>query len=501
MADDGNHHPQGIPHSINSNFDDDFEKSDENSPLLSSGVPRGASCNDVEYRGPLTGCGAWKLCDPRSAWHRYTFILILTCLLSFGSYYCYDTPSALEEVIKDDMQIDTSTYELLYSLYSWPNVVLCFFGGFLLDRVFGIRIGTLVFGGFVLTGQLIFALGALFDSWICMVAGRFVFGLGGENLAVAQNTYAVTWFKEKELNMVFGLQLSFSRIGSTLNMNVNKPIYDSINNDLLPYQRLGYTLLVGVAMCVFSVICGIVIGILDFRAEKLLNRNKASTGEVIRIRDIKDFPANLWLIFLICVFYYITVFPFITIGVVFFSEKYELTPAAANIVNSLVYFISAGASPIFGFIVDKTGRNIFWVIIGTVITLGCHLTLAFTFITPFAVMSVMGLAYSILACSLWPLVAFIMPEHQLGTSYGFMQSIQNLGLAVVSIIVGVIVDGSGYLILEVFMCAMLCVAIMFSVLLYLIDASRGTGLNFSAKERRLIKEAKKREKEMQTSCD
>ena len=36
--------------------------------------------------------------------------------------------------------------------------------------------------------------------------------LGGENLAVAQNTYAVTWFKEKELNMVFGLQLSFSRV-------------------------------------------------------------------------------------------------------------------------------------------------------------------------------------------------------------------------------------------------------------------------------------------------
>ena len=35
-------------------------------------------------------------------------------------------------------------------------------------------------------------------------------------MAVAQNTYAVTWFKEKELNLVFGLQLSFSRIVSML---------------------------------------------------------------------------------------------------------------------------------------------------------------------------------------------------------------------------------------------------------------------------------------------
>ena len=40
------------------------------------------------------------------------------------------------------------------------------------------------------------------------------FSLGGENLAVAQNTYSVNWFKGKELNMVFGLQLSFSRVVS-----------------------------------------------------------------------------------------------------------------------------------------------------------------------------------------------------------------------------------------------------------------------------------------------
>lgn len=40
--------------------------------------------------------------------------------------------------------------------------------------------------------------------------------LGGENLAVAQNTYVVAWFKGKELNMVFGLLLSVSRLVSAL---------------------------------------------------------------------------------------------------------------------------------------------------------------------------------------------------------------------------------------------------------------------------------------------
>lgn len=40
----------------------------------------------------------------------------------------------------------------------------------------------------------------------------FFSSIGGESLAVAQNTYAVKWFQGRELNMVFGLQLSFSRV-------------------------------------------------------------------------------------------------------------------------------------------------------------------------------------------------------------------------------------------------------------------------------------------------
>ena len=43
--------------------------------------------------------------------------------------------------------------------------------------------------------------------------------LGGENLAVAQNAYAVTWFKEKEINMVFGLLLSVARLVSRYIVN------------------------------------------------------------------------------------------------------------------------------------------------------------------------------------------------------------------------------------------------------------------------------------------
>ena len=76
-----------------------------------------------------------RMCDPRSAFYRY-FALVFICLLSFGSYFCYDYPASLQDHFKKDLHISTVTFTAFYSWYSWPNVILCFFGGYLIDRVY-----------------------------------------------------------------------------------------------------------------------------------------------------------------------------------------------------------------------------------------------------------------------------------------------------------------------------------------------------------------------------
>lgn len=116
----------------------------------------------------------------------------------------------------------------------------------------------------------------------------------------------------------------------------------------------------------------------------------------------------------------------------------------------MIYSIAAVASPLCGYLVDRTGRNVMWVFCSTVITIGAHALLAFSFVNPYVGTIMMGIAYSMLASSLWPLVALIIPEYQLGTAYGICQSVQNLGLAIVSMFGGYIVDKGGYLMLELF---------------------------------------------------
>ncbi|XP_074887403.1 lysosomal dipeptide transporter MFSD1 isoform X5 [Buteo buteo] len=368
--------------------------------------------------GPLRALPA--VCDPRRLPHRL-LVLALMCFLGFGSYFCYDNPAALQTQVQRDMKVNTAQFMALYAWYSWPNVVLCFFGGFLIDRVFGIRLGTIIFSIFVCVGQVIFALGALLNTFWLMDLGRFVFGIGGESLAVAQNTYAVSWFKGKELNLVFGLQLSMARIGSTVNMNIMGWIYSRVQ-DLLGYtgpSTLGLTLMIGGITCLFSLTCALILAYLDKRAEKLLCKEQGKTGEVIKLTDVKDFSFSLWLIFVICVCYYAAVFPFIGLGKVFFIEKFRFSSQEASAINSIVYIISAPMSPVFGLLVDKLGKNIIWVLCAVITTLASHIMLAFTFWNPWIAMCLLGVAYSLLACALWPMVAFVVPEHQLGTAYGF----------------------------------------------------------------------------------
>lgn len=169
----------------------------------------------------------------------------------------------------------------------------------------------------------------------------------------------------------------------------------------------------------------------------------------------------------------------------------------------MIYSIAAVASPLCGYLVDKTGRNVMWVFMSIVVTIGAHALLAFSFTNPYVGTCIMGMAYSMLASSLWPLVALIIPEYQLGTAYGICQSVQNLGLAIVSMFAGVIVDKGGFLMLELFFIGwlsgesffrdpnssvvsysvLISVALLATVIIWLHDFNRSGLLNMTPAER------------------
>ena len=77
-----------------------------------------------------------------------------------------------------------------------------------------------------------------------------------------------------------------------------------------------------------------------------------------------------------------------------------------------------------------------------------------------------------------------------------MQAIQNLGLAAIALLAGLIVDHYGYLWLEVFFIFWLVLATLATVVLWLVDLHyNGRYLNMTAKERKAVDEQRKSDEE------
>lgn len=211
-------------------------------------------------------------------------ILLLLNILLFGNYYCYDIPAALFSQLDDYMGQpgDFGTlFSLLYTVYAVPNVILPLFGGYFTDTI-GSNTCNIAFCLFITIGQIIFAFGLSIKSWPVMFIGRFVFGLGGENLNVVVCAILSVWFKGKELAFAFGLNLSVARIGSVVN-NVLSP---SLTNSI----GIVFSLWFGVFLCVLSTICAFLTAYFDHKLDKefLTVGNTAYTKLIDDSDDLDD---------------------------------------------------------------------------------------------------------------------------------------------------------------------------------------------------------------------
>jgi len=433
-------------------------------------------------------------------------ILFLSCLLMSGSYYCYDNPAALINqlqsrfrgtVVAANFDYD---FQLLYSVYSLPNIALPLLGGVLVDRA-GVRFSLLLFSTLITLGQCLFAAGGSAASMELMLIGRALFGLGGESLAVAQSALVTQWFRGKELAMALGVNLSVARLGSV------------VNNTLSPWAAARYgvdgALWVGAAACVVSSACAVAIDALERRlypgddddeaaddaaakpatvapasprTAARVAREDTGVGQVVldALRVARGFRPSFWLLGVSCTVVYSCVLPFNNVASALLQDRDYLrvgsrwrdlanktwvysssqpeppgAPCAsrrgarlpfcialaaaesrAGLVMSEPYMMSAVLAPILGWLVDRQGGRAALALASAVVLLVVHLLLALSPLPAELVLAGLGLGYSVFAAVIWPGVAYVVEPAELGTAYGVVTSLQNFGLFASPLLVG-----------------------------------------------------------------
>lgn len=384
------------------------------------------------------------------------WILVLVSITLGTNYYAYDALSSIKDVLNSTLSFSDSDYGLIVGFYAFPNTFMgmAIIGGVILDRI-GIRKTGLLFTTLCFLGVALTAYGTsdyyraggigygLLGSFLLrfspelkmMILGRLLFGMGAETSIVVINKIIAKWFKEKELALAFAINVVFGRLGTAAALILSPYMIKS---------SFGWTWAAWLA----AILMAGGLGSFAYYNRYDLKYDTPSSGldddEVFRLSDIGGVFTNrsFLLISMLCVTFYSAVFPFQAFCPSFLHHKFNISTEWSGVLTSLIIWGTIVFTPLFGFLVDRIGKRATMMILGSILLLITHLTLALSGITPYVPMFILGIAFSLVPAAMWPSVPLIVDEKRLGTAYGVMTAIQNFGLFLFPILAGYITDST-----------------------------------------------------------
>ncbi len=358
-------------------------------------------------------------------------VLIVISLAMFGNYYIYDSISPLADVLVSQLGFTDANIGLLQGIYSIPNIIMVLIGGVIIDRI-GTKKSILIFSLFCFAGAV---LTASAGDLTVMAAGRLLFGLGAESMIVAVTTSLARWFKGKELSFAFGLNLTIARLGSFAALNSPtwaRGLYDSWQEPLLLSVGAG-VICIATALIYFGQ---------DGYASRRYTLAGAGETDKVAFSDIFKFGGSYWFVVLLCITFYSGIFPFQTFAIKFFQDAHGVSRETAGFLSSMLTLFAMIATPLFGLLADKIGKRALFMMFGSILLMPVYLIMAYTDISLYVPMAMMGIAFSLIPAVMWPSVTYLVDGSRLGTAYGMMTMIQNIGLAGFNLLIGYVNDAS-----------------------------------------------------------
>ena len=270
--------------------------------------------------------------------------------------------------------------------------------------------------------------------------GYATFGVGVETAGITVSKIIVRWFKGKELALAMGLEMSTARIGTTLALVTSIPLAEALHGVSMP-----------ILICLIMLCIGMISFFVFTVMDKKLDRSDAEEGivndeESFKISDIVVIlkSKGWWLIAILCLLFYSGVFPFIKFATDLMINKFHITEKFAGIIPGMLTVGAIAMTPFFGNLYDRKGKGATIMIIGAFLLVFVHVMFSIpffsqTWIAVFLII-VLGVAFSLVPSAMWPSVPKIIPEKQLGTAYGLIFMVQNIGLSLVPLLIGWVLD-------------------------------------------------------------
>ena len=378
--------------------------------------------------------------------------LILIALMMFFAYMFVDVMSPLKSLVESTRGWDSGAF----GTYAASEYILnvCGFlilAGIILDKM-GIRFTGVLSASLMVIGASIKFIGVSdwfqttgFNEWLgswwtampgsakMASLGFMIFGCGCEMAGTTVSKSIAKWFKGKEMALAMGLEMAIARLGVFAVMWLAPIISNKFDQSVVaPVGFCTVLLLIGL-------INYIVFSVMDSKFDKQ------------HIRDLgKIFSSKMfWLVALLCVLYYSAIFPFQRYAPNYLEVTLGVDNATASQLFSFFPILAMCLTPLLGIFLDRKGKGATMLMLGAIIMIVCHLS--FAFILPLyphkwlavTLIAVLGVSFSLVPAALWPSVPKIIDEKILGSAYCLIFWVQNIGLCLVPLLIGKVLQSTG----------------------------------------------------------
>lgn len=419
-------------------------------------------------------------------------VLGTLCIVIYSFVYCYDNPLAIQNQLQEEYGLSILQYNMLYSIYSYPNVIFPLLSGMIIDYV-GVNNASLIFYSLILVGQSIWTLACLGNgSYTFMLIGRGLFGSGAEAFHTVRKIFMVDYFLGAEFSFASGFSLSFSRIATGTQSIISAEVYEEYG--IFIVLAVGWVLvfismqLLMIFVCyqkhsrnkkkssvteknvkkylikqnIASPISGLLESneeslpsILDIEQDMIIeeksNNLEIEKGKIyLSAVFTNKLEKRYWMLGILLCSFYSSFISFNTIGSSFLQSKYNYSYKTGNTLITIPYFMATVLTPIFGYICDRIGHRCQLLLISSICILLGHLFLSFSsliiniasqqqiiqYILVCFGLSCLGMGYSIFGSILWPSFALIVERKYLATGIGLFGSLDNALQATSFVIIG-----------------------------------------------------------------
>lgn len=455
--------------------------------------------------------------SPTARW----IALILISTTMFFAYFFVDVVAPLQTMLETDYKWTPEVFGMLGGSEFFLNVFVFFliFSGIILDKM-GIRFTIITAGLTMVLGAAIkyYALTPGFqDSGLAVWLGTFIvwipasaklaffgfsiFGIGVEMAGITVSKTIVKWFKGREMALAMGLEMAVARLGVFAVFRLT-PIFAESGGP-------ANSVLWGLVFLCIGFLTFLIYTFMDYKLDKQMGvTNDVAPEDEFKISDLKKIFTNPGFLAIagLCVLFYSAIFPFQKFATDMLASKLNVDMKSAA---AYVSYFPIGAmilTPFIGYYLDVKGKGASMMLYGAILLTIAHLIFALVpsevFNPPIAILTIviLGTAFSLVPASMWPSLPKIVEERFLGSAYGSIFWVQNIGLLAVPILIGWSLSASNpgvseqiaagvvgakynYTVPELIFASFGVLAIILSLVLRAVDRKHGYGLEIPNKKK------------------